>query len=136
MMKIATNSTLRINGIIVCARVLARPLRERVSARCTAVSLRIQISQAKISVPARLNSEGDQRHAPDPQAELDERQPHQQVSEGVEEVFQAFRVQRMALHTALRFKRMTADQSVDDHAQHQQHGADQRLSQGSAGVAG
>ncbi|MNR22683.1 hypothetical protein D3C85_1396520 [compost metagenome] len=55
-MKIATNNTLRISGIIVCARALARPLRDRVSARCTAVSLRIQISQAKISVPARLSS--------------------------------------------------------------------------------
>ncbi|MNF05624.1 hypothetical protein D3C80_2054000 [compost metagenome] len=31
-MKIATNSTLRISGIIVCARALARPLRERVKA--------------------------------------------------------------------------------------------------------
>jgi len=56
MMKIATNNTLRISGIIVCARAFARPLRERVRAWCTAVSLRIQISQAKISVPPRLNS--------------------------------------------------------------------------------
>ncbi|MOA43567.1 hypothetical protein D3C78_1657330 [compost metagenome] len=31
-------------------------MRERVRAWCTAVSLRIQISQAKIRVPARLNS--------------------------------------------------------------------------------
>ncbi|MNN00923.1 hypothetical protein D3C81_1135270 [compost metagenome] len=53
MMKIATNSTLRISGIMVCARVLARPLRERVKAWCTAVSARIHTSQAAIRVPAR-----------------------------------------------------------------------------------
>ncbi|MNN41068.1 hypothetical protein D3C81_1551660 [compost metagenome] len=53
MMKIATNSTLRISGIMVCARVLAGPLRERVRAWCTAVSARIHTSQAAIRVPAR-----------------------------------------------------------------------------------
>ncbi|MNF92245.1 hypothetical protein D3C76_1640570 [compost metagenome] len=42
----------------------------------------------------------------------------------------------MALDTALRFEAMAADESIDDHAQHQQHGADQRLTQCGAGVAG
>jgi hypothetical protein len=51
MMKMVTNSTLRISGIMVCARALARPLRERVRAWWIAVSLRIQISQANSSVP-------------------------------------------------------------------------------------
>ena len=32
MMNIATNSTLRISGIMVCALALARPLRDRVKA--------------------------------------------------------------------------------------------------------
>ncbi|MNX88467.1 hypothetical protein D3C86_1204370 [compost metagenome] len=80
--------------------------------------------------------ERDQRHAPDPQTEFNERQPYQQMREGVEEAFQALGIQRMALHTALRFERVAADEAVDDHAQHQQHGADQRLTQCSAGIAG
>ncbi|MNN78841.1 hypothetical protein D3C81_1954330 [compost metagenome] len=53
MMKMATNITLRISGIMVCARALARPRRERTNAWCTAVSARIHTSQAAISVPAR-----------------------------------------------------------------------------------
>ncbi|CAI8924399.1 hypothetical protein EMIT0180MI3_360035 [Priestia megaterium] len=80
--------------------------------------------------------EANQRHAPDPQAEFDERQPYQQMGEGVEEAFQAIRIQRMALGAALWLECMTAHQPVDDHAQHQQHGADQRLTQRGAGVAG
>ncbi|MNI20069.1 hypothetical protein D3C73_735270 [compost metagenome] len=80
--------------------------------------------------------ECNQRHAPDPQAEFDERQPHQQMRERVEKTLQALGVQGVTLQPPLRFLRVTAHQSVDDHAQHQQHGADQRLAQGGAGVAG
>ncbi|MNS86269.1 hypothetical protein D3C72_1201670 [compost metagenome] len=78
----------------------------------------------------------DQRHAPDPQAEFDKGQPHQQVDDGVEEVFQPFRIHRVAPDAALRFEGVAAYQAVDDHAQHQQNGTDQRLAQGGAGVAG
>ncbi|MNE17865.1 hypothetical protein D3C80_1108640 [compost metagenome] len=55
-MKIATNRMLRISGIMVCARALARPLRERVMACCRAASLRIHTSQAPSRVRPRPNS--------------------------------------------------------------------------------
>ncbi|MNR11762.1 hypothetical protein D3C85_1280790 [compost metagenome] len=75
MMKMTTNITLRINGIMVCARALARPRRERTRAWCTAVSARIHTSQATISVPARP-SRRTLMSWPSPSAKLIIDRPH------------------------------------------------------------
>ncbi len=80
--------------------------------------------------------ETDQRHAPDAQAEFDEHQPDEQMHQGVAKTFQPLGIQRMALVSTLWLERMAPHQAVDHHAQHDQHGADQRLAQGGAGIAG
>ncbi|MNL01591.1 hypothetical protein D3C87_1220660 [compost metagenome] len=95
-----------------------------------------QAEQFDADVMAFAFGKTDQRLAPHAQAEFDKDQPDQQVREGVEEVFQTLGVQRVTFRPALRFQGMTAHEAVDHHAQHQQHGADQRLAQGGAGVAG
>ena len=79
--------------------------------------------------------ETDQREAPHAQPQLDEHQPHNQVRQGVDKTLEPFRIQRVALGPALGLLRMAAHQPVNHHAQHHQHGADQRLAQRGAGIA-
>ncbi|MCY1416883.1 hypothetical protein D9M71_324000 [compost metagenome] len=78
----------------------------------------------------------DHRQAPHAQAQFNERQPYKQVHQGVEKAFQALGIQRMAAYAFGGLGGSAAHQAVDDHAQHQQHGAHQRLAQGGAGIAG
>ncbi|MNJ51793.1 hypothetical protein D3C77_471080 [compost metagenome] len=78
--------------------------------------------------------EANQGKAPDPQAQLDKHQPDRHVHQGVAEVAQAFVIHRLTAVGPLRFKPMATHQTIDDHAQNQQHRAHQRLTQGGAGI--
>ena len=79
--------------------------------------------------------ETNQRQAPHAKAQFDEQQPDQQMRQGIEEVSQSVRIQRMTFLSMVRPLRMTAHQAIDDHAQHQQYRADQGLTQGGTGIA-
>ncbi|MNP69439.1 hypothetical protein D3C76_1655350 [compost metagenome] len=61
-----------------------------------------QAEQLDADLMAFAFREADQRHAPDPQAQFNEGQPYQQMGQGIEEVFQAFRIQCVTLCPALR----------------------------------